>query len=120
MAQTRRDVLRMLGGAACLSMLGMPCFAEEKRRPNVVFILADDLGWMDTSLYGSKFYETPNIDALAGRIELEGVHPRDDRGVRGARSRVLEERPAGWAISPGLVRARLARRGIGEPAERAR
>lgn len=67
MAQTRRDVLRMLGGAACTGLFGLPCLAEEKRRLNVVFILCDDLGWMDTSLYGSKFYETPNIDALAGR-----------------------------------------------------
>lgn len=61
----------MLGGAAaCVglgSILRMPCFGEEKQRPNVVFILADDLGWMDTSLYGSKFCETPNIDALAKR-----------------------------------------------------
>ncbi|MDH4444152.1 MAG: sulfatase [Akkermansiaceae bacterium] len=36
-------------------------------RPNVVFILADDLGWKDTSLYGSKFCETPNLDKLAKR-----------------------------------------------------
>ncbi len=34
------------------------------RRPNVVFFLADDLGWRDLGRFGSSFYETPNIDAL--------------------------------------------------------
>ena len=35
---------------------------------NVVFILADDLGWSDTSLYGmTGFYETPNLERLAAR-----------------------------------------------------
>ncbi len=34
-------------------------------RPNVLFILIDDLGWRDVSCYGSEFYETPHIDALA-------------------------------------------------------
>jgi len=34
-------------------------------RPNFVFILVDDLGWTDLSCYGSRFYETPNIDGLA-------------------------------------------------------
>jgi arylsulfatase A-like enzyme len=35
-------------------------------RPNVVVILVDDLGWADTGVYGSTFYETPAIDRLAG------------------------------------------------------
>lgn len=34
-------------------------------RPNIVLILADDLGWTGLGCYGSEFYETPNIDNLA-------------------------------------------------------
>ncbi|MCL4195749.1 MAG: sulfatase-like hydrolase/transferase, partial [Thermoguttaceae bacterium] len=41
--------------------------AAETPRPNVVFFLADDLGWSDTGVYGSRFHETPNVDRLAAR-----------------------------------------------------
>jgi arylsulfatase A len=34
-------------------------------KPNIVFLLVDDLGWGDFGCYGAKFYETPNIDKLA-------------------------------------------------------
>lgn len=37
----------------------------DKKKPNVVFILADDLGWRDLSNEGSSFYESPNIDSIA-------------------------------------------------------
>ncbi len=37
-------------------------------KPNIVFILADDLGWADTTLYGhTKYYHTPNLERLAKR-----------------------------------------------------
>ncbi len=39
--------------------------AQETRPPNIVIILADDLGWTDVGCQGSKYYETPNIDKLA-------------------------------------------------------
>ena len=39
--------------------------AQTKRPPNIIFILADDLGWTDLGCQGSKYYETPNIDRLA-------------------------------------------------------
>jgi arylsulfatase A-like enzyme len=36
-----------------------------RQRPNIVFILIDDLGWVDLGCYGSTFHETPNLDRLA-------------------------------------------------------
>ena len=39
--------------------------AAESKRPNIVLIFADDLGWKDTGFTGSDFYETPNLDRLA-------------------------------------------------------
>ena len=51
----------VLGVASCLA-----CSSPEPELPtNVVLIVIDDLGWTDTGVYGSTFYETPNIDALA-------------------------------------------------------
>jgi arylsulfatase A-like enzyme len=40
--------------------------ASQTIRPNVLIILADDLGWADTTLYGqTKFYQTPNLERLS-------------------------------------------------------
>jgi len=46
--------------------LSQEAFADG-RAPNVIFILADDLGWADLGCQGSKYYETPHLDRLAAR-----------------------------------------------------
>jgi arylsulfatase A-like enzyme len=56
-----------IGWCGAVVMLCGVVGAEEGRRPNVLLILADDLGWRDTSLYGSRLYRTPNVDALGQR-----------------------------------------------------
>ena len=38
-----------------------------RARPNVVLFLVDDMGWMDTTVNGSKYYATPNMERLAQR-----------------------------------------------------
>jgi len=40
---------------------------EPGRHPNVLFFLIDDMGWKDLHCYGSSFYDTPHIDALAAQ-----------------------------------------------------
>ncbi len=53
---------------AALSILGSSIQATEsapKRRPNIVMILIDDMGWGDFSCFGNKDARTPNIDRLA-------------------------------------------------------
>jgi arylsulfatase A-like enzyme len=41
--------------------------ASPSSRPNIIFIMADDLGYTDVACFGSKYYETPNIDRLASQ-----------------------------------------------------
>jgi len=51
---------------SCLS--NIVTAAERARKPNIVLILADDLGWSDTTLFNTtRFYKTPNIERLAAR-----------------------------------------------------
>ncbi len=41
------------------------CQKNEVHKPNIVFILIDDMGWTDVGFMGANYYETPNIDRLA-------------------------------------------------------
>ena len=78
LSMNRRDFLNRfslgLGSAAFFPRLGKsegkPFQGLENgqgRRPNVVFFLVDDMGWMDCGAYGSQYYETPNMDRFAKR-----------------------------------------------------
>jgi arylsulfatase A len=67
----RREFLQAVAGTA----LGAPLVCrrtpvraatqESRRPPNIVFILADDLGWAELGCYGNTFNETPHLDRLA-------------------------------------------------------
>jgi arylsulfatase A-like enzyme len=51
-----------------LLLLASSLLADAQEKPNILLILADDLGWADTTLYGeTELYETPNIERLAAR-----------------------------------------------------
>ncbi|MCL4693098.1 MAG: sulfatase-like hydrolase/transferase, partial [Candidatus Hydrogenedentes bacterium] len=68
---SRRSFLQ---SSACAlgAVLGQQVFGaslEPKARPNIVYIIADDMGWTGPACYGSDLHETPNIDRLAA----EGV-----------------------------------------------
>jgi arylsulfatase len=58
----RRDFLKIAGLCLASTTMAQPA---AKRRPNVVFFLADDLGYGDLGCYGQKKIRTPNIDKIA-------------------------------------------------------
>lgn len=63
----------LLAGSLCAAGIIIPqiIFAGDKNRevtpdkPNIIFILADDMGYGDLSCYGNQYVKTPNIDRLA-------------------------------------------------------
>ncbi|MDO8538874.1 MAG: sulfatase [Opitutaceae bacterium] len=55
----RRALVAMLG------LVSLPVFAAAAMTPNIVVILADDLGWSDLGCYGADLHETPRLDQLA-------------------------------------------------------
>jgi arylsulfatase A-like enzyme len=64
---SRRDLMAGALGTAALT-LAVPGLAHNTRRkPNYLFIMADDLGYADLSCYGRQEYRTPALDSLAAQ-----------------------------------------------------
>ncbi|HKO59519.1 MAG TPA: sulfatase-like hydrolase/transferase, partial [Pyrinomonadaceae bacterium] len=58
----RREFIASAAAAAILPKIAR---SQTRRRPNILFLLADDLGYGDLSCYGRPDYQTPNLDRLA-------------------------------------------------------
>lgn len=113
-------------GIAAWAIVASCCFASaaSSRRPNIVFLLADDLGYGDLSCYGQQKFKTPNIDRLAAEgmkftahysgnnvcaparcVLMSGEHSghayiRDNRGGLGPEGEGQEPVPAGELALP--------------------
>ena len=55
-------VIFFLGG---LSLLVQNAYSKVKNKPNIIFIMCDDMGYGDLGCYGQPYISTPNIDKLA-------------------------------------------------------
>ena len=66
--KTQITIIRLTGSVILLLSLILAASCAEKpdkSRPNILFILVDDMGYGDLSCYGQELFETPNIDKLA-------------------------------------------------------
>src|SRR5262249_7552163 len=66
---SRREVLKTAAlGSLALATAGDDVFGQSRNAPpNVVYIMADDLGYADVSCYGRRDFKTPNVDRIADK-----------------------------------------------------
>src|SRR5262249_16385790 len=71
MMPSRNAILSLIGSVVAAMVTIAPAIAQQTQKPNIIFIMGDDIGWMQPSIYhpGLMVGETPNID----RIGNEGA-----------------------------------------------
>ncbi|HUX15323.1 MAG TPA: hypothetical protein VMW52_02565, partial [Phycisphaerae bacterium] len=71
MSFTRRSFLRQVAayGVVAGASGGLRAVAAEPRKPNIIYIMSDELGYYELSCMGNPHFKTPNVDRLAA----EGV-----------------------------------------------
>lgn len=66
--QTTSAYFKCIGSSILLMFCWLVSDAQKNEsRPNIIYIMADDLGYADLSGYGRKDYQTPNLDKLAAQ-----------------------------------------------------
>src|SRR5437660_10382212 len=57
---------KLRASSAAVTAASMPASAQQQQKPNILFIMGDDIGWMQPSIYhrGLMVGETPNIDKI--------------------------------------------------------
>lgn len=93
----------------CIILLGLSCNDQKKqevvketpRLPNIIYILADDLGYGDLSSYGQEKFKTPNIDKLASQGILFTQHYSGSTVCAPSRSALMTGMHTGHTVVRG-------------------
>ena len=111
---TRRQVLKTGAALVAIAGVGSPVLAATKR-PNILYIMADDLGYADLSCYGRREYQTPAIDSLArDGVKFERAYANSP--VCSATRTALMTGRYQYRLAVGLEEP-LAQRDVGLPPE---
>jgi arylsulfatase len=67
MSMTRNIWLGLLASVVAVTVASTPAAAQQQQRPNIVFIMGDDIGWANVGVYtqGMMAVRTPNLDQMA-------------------------------------------------------